>query len=98
LDTESLPAHEPVVSSAAQPEGDESEPSGEGRQALPAPDTREGEAGAAVIGPSDPLWSGAAEGKATWIRLEGLRVVEVRHLGTTAEVVALLGGEAPPGD
>jgi hypothetical protein len=40
----------------------------------------------------------SAEGKATWNRLEGLRVVEVRQLGTTAEVVALLGGEAPPGD
>ena len=40
----------------------------------------------------------SAEGKATWIRLEGLRVVEVRQLGTTAEVVALLGGEAPPGE
>jgi hypothetical protein len=38
------------------------------------------------------------EGKATWIRLEGLRVVEVRLLGTTAEVVALLGGEMPPGE
>jgi hypothetical protein len=40
----------------------------------------------------------SAEGKATWIRLEGLRVVEVRLIGTTAEAVALLGGEAPPGE
>jgi hypothetical protein len=39
------------------------------------------------------------EGKATWIRLEGLQIVEVRLLGTTAEVVSLLRGEpAPPGE
>lgn len=39
----------------------------------------------------------STEGEASWIRLEGLRVTEVRILGSKAEVEAVLEG-APPGD
>jgi hypothetical protein len=38
----------------------------------------------------------AEPGKATWLRLEGLRVVEVRILGSTGEVLQVLG-VAPAG-
>jgi len=41
----------------------------------------------------------AQAGKASWIRLEGLRVAEVRFLGSAEEVkAALAGAETPPGD
>lgn len=40
----------------------------------------------------------SAEGKASWIRLESLRVVEVRLLGSAADVEAVLGGAVPPGE
>lgn len=40
----------------------------------------------------------SGEGKASWIRLESLRIVEVRLLGSTAEVEAALAGSIPPGE
>jgi hypothetical protein len=40
----------------------------------------------------------SAEGKASWIRLQGLRVVEVRLLGSAAEVESALAGGLPPGE
>ena len=36
-------------------------------------------------------------GKATWLRLDGLRVVEVRFLSNAEEVVAALSGGVPAG-
>jgi hypothetical protein len=37
-------------------------------------------------------------GKATWIRLDGLRVVELRFLATAADVAAALAPAVPSGD
>lgn len=47
-------------------------------------------------GPTSVLPS--EEGKATWLRLDGLRVIEVRFLSSSEDVGAALAGSVPSGD